>query len=190
MGGHIHGGRAQIQDNFQQIMTVQPQDRPPVGMDIPDLLQLYGNPLCIFQPRKDDKAVHLPHFTVFLVDGADLAGDDKPGIGRPLIRYAVLVSEHIHSFLRGLQFLSQFFSPSRMGKVAGSHNMNPFPTGPQIQMLRGTVFAGGSGIAGMNMQICNVHSVTFLSFVFSSSFCLFYHITFSIQWQYAPNCIH
>ena len=49
--------RTELQYDLQKIMAVQPKDRTAVGMDIPDLLQLRGNPLGILQPRKKDVSV-------------------------------------------------------------------------------------------------------------------------------------
>ena len=68
MCGDIHCGRAQLQYNFQQITTVQSQNRAPVRMNVSDLFQLHRYPFRIFQARKQNKAVHLSHLIIFLIN--------------------------------------------------------------------------------------------------------------------------
>ena len=51
MRRHIDRIRAELQQDLQQIMAVQPKDRAAVRMDIPDLLQLRGNFFRVLQPR-------------------------------------------------------------------------------------------------------------------------------------------
>ena len=154
MGGDIYRRRTQFQHNFKQIMTVQPQNRASVGVDVSDLFQLPGYPLRVFQSGEQDQAVDFPHPAVFLINGTDLSRNDKPRDN--LSRYAavpdtVLLFQYIQPFLRRRQFFLQLLTPGRMCKISGPHNMDPFAACPQIQMLRSTVFAGGSGISGMNM---------------------------------------
>ena len=154
MGGDIYRRRTQFQHNFKQIMTVQPQNRASVGVDVSDLFQFRGYPLRVFQSGEQDQAVDFPHPAVFLINGTDLSRNDKPRDN--LSRYAavpdtVLLFQYIQPFLRRRQFFLQLLTPGRMCKISGPHNMDPFAACPQIQIFRSTILAGGSGISGMNM---------------------------------------
>ena len=154
MRRHIDGARTQFKDDLQQIPAVQPQDRPAVRMDISDLLQSGRDLLRILQPRQEDKAVDLAGFPVFLIDRADLPGHYKPRdlLTRHRIFFnPVSVFQHIEPVFRRLQLLFQFLPPRRMGKITGSHDVDPLAPCPQIQMFRRTVFARRPGIPGMNM---------------------------------------
>ena len=146
--------RTELQYDLQKIMAVQPKDRPAVGMDIPDLLQLRGNPLGILQPREEDEAVHLADFAVLLVDRTDLACDHKAGDHFP--RHAffpdpVLILEHVKAVLRRFQLLRQLLPPCRMREITGSHDMDSLPPCPEVEMLRRAVPARRPRIAGMDM---------------------------------------
>ena len=154
MSRHIDCLRAQFQNDLQQVMTVKPQDRSSVRMDIPDLLQLGRNPLRILKTGQEDQAVHFTDFPILLINGADLACYDKPRDHFPrdhLVLDPVLIFQHIESVLCRLQLLRQFLPPCRMSEIAGAHDMYPFLSRPQIQMLRRAVFARRPGISGMNM---------------------------------------
>lgn len=73
------GFRAGLQGNFKQVAAVQPEDRPPVRMDVADCFKPVGKLLRRFKPRQQNQAVGLAGPAVFLVDGADLPGDHKTG---------------------------------------------------------------------------------------------------------------
>ena len=81
MGGDEDGFWAGFQGDLQEVPAVQPQDGPPIGVDVADGLQPPGEGVRRLQAGKEDQVVHLAGAAVFLVDVADLPGDDKPGRG-------------------------------------------------------------------------------------------------------------
>ena len=113
-------------------------------MNISDLFQLCRDPLRILKAGQKDQTVDFTHFSVFLINGTDLPGYDKPrshfSRDSPVFD-PVLVFQNIEPVLCGLQLLRKFFPPCRMGEITGSHNMDSFLSRPQIQMLRRAVFA-------------------------------------------------
>ena len=113
-------------------------------MNISDLFQLCRDPLRILKAGQKDQTVDFTHFSVFLINGTDLPGYDKPRdhFSRDLSVFdPVLVFQHIEPVLRRLQLLLQLFPPCRMSKITGSHDMYSFLSRPQVQMLRRAVFA-------------------------------------------------
>ena len=64
--------RADLQGDFQQIAAVKPQNRPAVGMQIPNLLQPVRERVGRFKIRQQNHIVDLSRFPVLFVDGADL----------------------------------------------------------------------------------------------------------------------
>ena len=158
MGRHINSIRAGLQHDFQQIPAGNPQNGPPIGMNVPYQLQPPCHCPGRLQPRQNQQAVHLSHPVSLFVDGTDLPRDHKPGIrGRRCSLQPVFLFQYIQSILCRFQLFRQFIPPGRMGKIPGSHNVDSFFSGPQIQVFRRAVPAGGPGIPGMNMQISYVH---------------------------------
>ena len=154
MSRHIDCLGTQLQNDLKQVMTVQTENRPPVGMDISDLLQLCRDSLRILKAWQKNQAMDFAHFSVLLINRADLPCYNKPRDHFPrdfLIFDPVFVFQHIEPVFRRLQFLRKFFPPCRMGKITGSYDMYTFLPCPQIQMLRCAVFARRSGISGVNM---------------------------------------
>ena len=142
-----------LQGDLQQVPAVQSQDRPAVGMDVPNGLQLLCQQIRLLQSREQDHVMHLPHFSIFLIDRADLSGDHEPGLpapGRPR-SHRQLVLQRIKPFLRRDQLFSQLLPPGRMGKIPGPHQIDALSPGPEIQLLRRQIQAGRPGIPGMDV---------------------------------------
>ena len=105
MRRHIDCFRAQLQYDFQKIVTVQSENRPPVRMDVSNLFQFCRYPLRILKSREQNETVHFPDLIVFLINRADLTGDHKPG--RTLSRHdsvinPILLFQCIEPVFRGL----------------------------------------------------------------------------------------
>ena len=161
MGGNENGLRAAVQRDFQQVAAIQPQNGPPVGMEIADGLQPVGEGFGGFQPRQEDDMMHLARFSTAFIDGADLARHHEARrIAGGFAGQAVFVPEAVEPFLRLLQHFGQLGPPRRVRKIARAQQPDALAPGPQVQMRRVTVAAGGAGILGMNMQIGNVHQKT------------------------------
>ena len=80
MGRNIDCFRTEFQKDFQQVMAVQSQYGPPIGMDIADRLKLPGDDLSFLKPGNKNQAVHFSHLVIFFINGADLAGYDEMGL--------------------------------------------------------------------------------------------------------------
>ena len=123
-------------------------------MDISDLLQPGRKPVCRFQSGQDQQIVYFSGLIVLLVDRADLSRYHKPGfygIRRHGIPDPIFFLQSVQTVSLRFQFFLKFFPPLRMGKISGPHQVNAFFPGPQLQMLRISFFAGGSGKTGMDM---------------------------------------
>ena len=161
MGRDEDGLRTAVQRDFQQVAAIQPQNGPPVGMEIADGLQPVGEGFGGFQPRQEDDMMHLARFSAAFIDGADLARHHKARrIAGGFAGQAVFVPEAVEPFLRLYQHFGQLGPPRRVRKIARAQQPDALAPGPQVQMRRVTVAAGGAGIFGMNMQIGNVHQKT------------------------------
>ena len=104
--------------------------------------------------------MNLAHSPSLFVDGADFPRNNKTRSHTAphcLILYPVFVFQHVQPVLRGLQFFLQLLPPGRVGEISGSHNVDPLPPGPQIQVLRRTVLTGSPGIPGVYMKVRYVH---------------------------------
>ena len=159
MGRHKNSLRADIQGKLQQIVAGYAQDRPSVGMDVPHGLQLCSHPLRRLKVRQDNEVVDLPDPALLFVDGADLPGDDKAGLRKGSCRpgNCLLFLQGIKALLRRHQGLPQLLPPGRVGEVPGADEADALLPSCQGQCLHRQIFAGGSGISGMNVQICDIH---------------------------------
>ena len=108
MRRNIYRRRTQFQRDLQKVIAVHSEDRPPVRMDVADLLQFICNALCILKSRQNDHAVDLSHFSVLLIDRADLPGDNKTGnhlSPHAFIFDPAVFLQHIQPVLRRCQLL-------------------------------------------------------------------------------------
>ncbi len=166
MGGDQHCLGHGFQHDFQQVARVQPQNGPSVGIEIADLGQAFGKAVRAFHIRHKNQVVHLAHFAVSLVNGADfrLKAEQRP---RPVRMGAGLRSTQNFQLFRlafqtieaaGLvknQLFPQFRPPLRMGEIAGSQHIYALAARPGRQMAGGERLAGGAGKTRMDVQIRN-----------------------------------
>ena len=66
MGGDKDGLRAAIQGDLEQILAIQPQYGPAVGMDIADGFQTAGEVFGGLKTGKYDQIMNFARFAVFL----------------------------------------------------------------------------------------------------------------------------
>ena len=159
MGRNKDGLWAGLQRDLQQVPGIQAQNGSPVGMDVSDGLQLPRQDIGRLQGGQQDQAVDLPRSAVFLIDGTDLPRGHKARLdlrGSVLPKTDVL-PQRIEPLLRRDQLLHELGPPSRVGEIPGPHQRNALPSGPEIQVFRHTVPAGGSGVFGVDMQIGDQH---------------------------------
>ena len=151
-------------------------------MDVADAFQFFGDDFRILQSRQEDQAVYFTNLIHFFINRTDLTCNDKTrlhGCGRCGVLYSVFFLQHIQPILRRFQFFLEFLSPGRMREVACANYLYSFSARPEVKMFRGAVFAGGTGIAGVDVQICDVHYFITLSFLMLYGNCD-YHVSVSI----------
>ncbi len=160
VGGDKDSVRAGLQGDLQKIPAVQAQNGPPVGVEIPDGLQLVGELFSRLQGGKEDQAVNLAGSAVLFIDGADLSGKDKAGAfpGSPPGKLK-LRTQAIEAVPLGEQALSQLLPPGGMGEIPGAQQPDPLFAPPKLQPLGHAFPAGCPGVSGMNVQICDIHKL-------------------------------
>lgn len=71
MGGNEESLFGSFQYDVKQVLCVQTQNRPAVGMDVSDLVQPGVKPGGGFQVRQKYQVVGFPRFTRFFINVAD-----------------------------------------------------------------------------------------------------------------------
>ena len=154
MRWNVDGFRTDFQGNLQKVPTVQAQNRPAIGVDVPNGFQFPGEQFCGLKAGQQNHAVHLAHFSILFIDGTDLARDDKTGLPaacQGAVAQPQIVLQRVQSILCRNQLFLQFLPPRRMGKIPCTQNLNSLTPCPIIQLFRRQVLAGRPGIPGMNM---------------------------------------
>ena len=123
---------AQLQQDFQQVLAVQPQNGAAVRVNIPNGLQLAGDQLRLFQAGEQNQAVHLSDPAMLFINGADLPCYNKLGACAP--RRAVwnpeLFFQCVKAAASRFQLFPQLFPPGGVGKIAGAHQADALAPGP------------------------------------------------------------
>ena len=117
------GVGAKLQNDFQQIMTVQPENGPAVGMDIADGFQLPRYNFRGFKSRKQYQAMHFPDAVPLLIYGAYLPGYDKAGRRTTCVQsvfYTIFVLQDIQPLFGRHELFLKLFPPCRMCKIPGA----------------------------------------------------------------------
>ena len=157
----VHGLRARLQHDLQQVVAVQAEDGPAVAVQVPDGLELLGQGLRLVQARQQQHVVHLPRAPAALVDRADLAGDDETRLLRLHFRgQAQVLAQAVQSLLRGDEGLAQLCAPGGVRKVARAHDPQALIPRPEVQMRRVAVAAGRAREPRVNVQIRKNHPVS------------------------------
>ena len=159
MRGNEYGARTAVERDLGQIPTRQPQDRPPVRMQVADALQPFRQRFGVLDRRQQNEIVYLARLTVLLVNTADLAGDDKARrkigveqVGRPQIGFEPIQPRSVGGELR-----AHFVAPSGVGEVARADQADPFSSRPHVEIDKVEFAAGRARVPRMNMQVGNRH---------------------------------
>ena len=158
VGGNEFRAGAGLQRQLQQVPAVQSQDGPAVGADVADGLQPGRELVRRLQRGQEDQVVDLSSLAVALVDAADLPGDDEPG--RPsggTVRQAQVLPQGVEPLSGRHQLLPQLRPPGGVGEVPGAHQTDALPPGPPVQMGQVSVFTGGPGEPGVDVEVGDVH---------------------------------
>ena len=123
MGRDKHGIGRNIEGDPEQLLRIEPQDRPAVGLEVADLRQGAVQAFRALEVRREDDGMHLPRLAVLAVDAADLGGKDERDIclaGCGNIVGPILFLESEQTIAERVKLLLQFFDPLRMGEVSGA----------------------------------------------------------------------
>ena len=162
MGGDEVRVRSRLQGDLQQVPGVEPQDRPPVRVQVADPGQAVHYPVRRIEIRGVDQVVDLPRPVELLVDGRDLDREHEPH-GGPLApargrqtfldRPFQIRPQAEQSRLRRHELLLQLRPPRRMREVPGGDDADPLLAGPQGQVLEVAVPARRSRVLRMHVQV-------------------------------------
>ena len=143
MGRDDQRGRIDLQDQLQDVFGVQPQNGAAVGGDVAQPTQALGKLLAGRQRGQQHQGMDFAGLTVFLVDAADLAGNDEAdgglvpmshrflGGGLPIRRL-----QGVETRFRRLQADADFGQPAGMGAIAAAQKGKAFIGGPEVQLLQ------------------------------------------------------
>jgi len=148
--GDERAARINLQDDFQEVATVQPQDGPAVGADVADAFEPRLQPFQRGKGGHKDQVMDLADSVVLLVDVADLAAQQKAH--RPLTgrrHFGLNGGQQVgleakQPLLGRFQLFLQFGQPARVGNVARSDEMNALPLRPLGQPFQIQILAGGA----------------------------------------------
>ena len=162
MGRHQVRSGSRLQRHLQQVPGVQPQDRPPVGVQVADLGKAGNQPVRRVEVRGVDQVMDLPGLVALLVDGRDLHRQHEPdrieaaGAGRwklPLHGPFEVGAQTEEPGFRGNELLLQLGAPGRMGEVARADDADALLARPDGQVLQVAVPAGGAGESRVDVQV-------------------------------------
>lgn len=135
MGRDEEPFRGLLQENFQKVSGVKPENRATVGREISHSVESAVYPQCGINIRNKEDVVYLADPAVPFIDTADFGGEEEPdrdGLG-----------SHPGKGPRGGRGLQlqepgfgrrqkgpHLFHPDGMSEVAGPHDVNPLGPGP------------------------------------------------------------
>ena len=162
MGGDEIRAGVRFQGDLQQVPGIEAQDRPSVRVQVADPGQAVHHPLRCLEIRGVDQVMDLSCLVELLVDGRNLdrqhethrAPAAPAGRRKPLLDGPFQIGPQAEQpRLRGHELLLQLGPPRRMGEVARGDDADALLAGPDGQMLKVAVPAGGPGVLGMDVQI-------------------------------------
>src|SRR5262245_483389 len=149
-------------------MTIEPQDGPPVRLEIADGPQAAIEHFGTRQIGKHDEIVHFTRATMLLIDRADLHREQKAylvatgGWQLLLDRLPPWVFESVETLLGRLQFLLQLGEPGRVREITCAHDSNALERRPFVEICKIQLTARGPVIARMDVEIGDkLHGGTF-----------------------------
>ena len=137
------------------MLCIHAEDGPAIGGDVAQAAEMGLEAFCGGEVRCENQIVNFPDFAVFFVNVADFSGEEETDFGVFGSRELIGFFETEETVFGRFEFFLEFGEPGRMREVAGSDDGNAFETRPIVQMFRDQKAAGGDGIMGMDVQICN-----------------------------------
>ena len=152
---------ADVESDREQVFGGKPQDGPPVRADIADRFQPESEALRRIEGREQDDVVDFAHLSVLFIDAADLPRKDEArGNGKgERVAQARLFLYAVEPLLRRLEGIRKFLPPCGMREIARADQPDALAPRPQVEMRDIRVPARGAGIFGMNVQICQIHTL-------------------------------
>ena len=160
-GDEIRAG-VRFQGDLQQVPGIEAQDRPSVRVQVADPGQAVHHPLRRLEIRGVDQVVDLSRLVELLVDGRDLDREHEPNRStaaparrrQPFLDGPFQIGTQAEQpRLRGHELFLQLGPPRRMGEVPRGDDADALLAGPDGQMLKVAVPAGGAGVFGMDVQV-------------------------------------
>ena len=148
-----------LERDLQQVARVEPEDRPPVGLDVADAAEPFGDAVGGREIRRVDQVVDLPRLVALLVDGRDLdleheahrrAAGRRQGRGDTLLD---VLPQAEQARLGRDELLLQLGRPGRMAEVAGADEADALARRPLGEVLEIEVAAGRARIFRMDVQV-------------------------------------
>src|SRR5215831_14200339 len=121
-------------------MAIEPQDGPPVRLEIANGPQAAVERFGMRQIGEHDEIVHFAGATVLFIDRADLHREQKAYLvatGRWQLLLDGLppwVFEAVQTFLGRLQFLLQLCEPGRVREITRAHDRNALERCPFMEI--------------------------------------------------------
>ena len=155
--GDEHGFGAGLQCHLQKIPAIQPEDGAAVGMEVADALKARGQTLRRRKGRHENDVVHFARAPVPLVDGTDLGAEHKARLERRFAGQAQLLFQREHALARLFERLGKLLAPRGVGEIARAHEADALAPGPEVEVRRVALAAGGPGETRMDVQIGDQH---------------------------------
>ena len=159
--------RRLVEQNFEQVAGIQPEDGPAVRGDVAERGELGVDPARTVEVGQVEQVVDLAHPAAALVDGADLGREDKTDVrgagrrpdalghqARPVD--GLVRSQAEEAGLGRFEVFVQVGEPARVGAVAGGHHRDPLDRGPGGQTVQVAGLAGGPRVVRMDVQVGEV----------------------------------
>ena len=160
-GDQVRPG-TRFKGDLEQVPGVEPQDRPPVRVQVAYPGQAVDHPVGGFEVGGVDQVVDLPGPVELLVDGRDLDRKHEPDRVRraPARRRQPLLDEPLQvraqakePRLGGHELLLELGPPRRVGEVAGGDDADALLAGPEREVLQVAVPAGRARVLGVDVEV-------------------------------------
>src|SRR5713101_5971297 len=152
-GVQIWAGTKSTSGQTSRLMAIEPQDGPPVRLEIADGPQTTIEHFGMRQIGEHDEIVHFARTAMLLVDRADLHREQKAHLVSTGRRQLLLdslppwVFESVQTLLGRLQLLLQLGEPGRVREITCTHDSNALECRPFVEIFEIQRTARGPGIA-------------------------------------------
>jgi hypothetical protein len=144
---------------LQKVFGVKTQDGPAIRGDISNAVQPFIHLGHRGHIGHKDQVMNFPRLFAFLVDTANLTGEQKQGgagTGRrnlPVHGLLNIRPQPVKPLFGLNQFVLEFREPARVGEIAGAHDGDPLFSCPKGEVLRVQVSGSGPGKPRVDMEI-------------------------------------